>query len=575
MNDIELVKSKIDIAELLGSYFELKRAGANYKARCPFHNEKTASFMVSPTLQIYKCFGCGKSGDIFKFIQDYERVEFPEALRMLAQKAGVELTHTEYKNPKKEEEKKRIIEANTLTAKFYNYILTSHKSGKEGLEYAKKRMIDAKRVKDFLVGFAPVGNYNLKNFLIKKGFTEQELISFGLLVEKDKDVIDKFRNRLMQPIFDLKGNIVGFSGRYIGDFKGAPKYLNSPETIVYKKNELLYGLFQAKDFIREHKYLILVEGNIDILSSHRVGVGNIAAPLGTAFTVQQARLLKRFTDEVYFCFDSDDAGTKALIRSVGILEQVGLNHKVIDLGDFQDADDLIKKDEKLWPKKLAEARDSLEYLIEKLSNDLDLGSANGKRTFKSRIMPIISLISDEVMAIHYAKKVSMILEVPEETILDQLKNVKQKNYNNEKTEPEEEIVEEFYERELPKYEIYLLALILRQYKDEYAKMEAEVFTDSDLYSIFKLYLELKDVSKLLEKLQPPKQQILKEILLTDTEAVKDFKSEISKTYSSLLKEHLNQKVRHIKRELIINEDDLDLIYQLNEVTKEIKRLDKQ
>ncbi len=572
MNDIELVKSKIDIVDLLSGYFELKRAGANYKARCPFHNEKTPSFMVSPTLQIYKCFGCGKTGDVFKFIQDYERVEFPEALRVLAQKAGVELTHTEYKNPQKEEEKRRIIEANTLTAKFYNYILTSHKSGKEGLEYAKKRMIDSKRVKDFLVGFAPVGNYNLKNFLLSKGFNEKELISFGLLVEKDKDVIDKFRNRLMQPIFDLKGNIVGFSGRYVGDFKGAPKYLNSPETIVYKKNELLYGLFQAKDFIREKKYLILVEGNIDILTSHRVGIGNIAAPLGTAFTIQQAKLLKRFTDEVYFCFDSDEAGTKALIRGIELLEQVGINHKVIDLGEFQDADDLIKKDEKLWFKKLESAKDSIEYLIEKLATDLDLGSANGKRAFKSRIMPIISLIADEVMTIHYAKKVALILEVPIDTILDQLKNVKKKSMYHQ--EPEED-VEEFYERERPPYEIYLLALLLKEYRDDYTKLKAEVFTDSDIYSIFRLFLEVKDAIKLLEKLQPSKQQLLKEILLTDIEDVKDFKSQINKVYSRLYRKYLQQKIIHIKRELVVNEDDLDLVYQLNEMTKELKKLGKQ
>lgn len=419
MADIEEIKSKLDIVDVIASYVpELKKAGANYKACCPFHLEKSPSFTVNPSLQIFKCFGCGKAGDVIKFIEEIERVEFAEALKISAEKAGVELSNNiSPANQKEKKDKENLLRANSLTAKFYNFILLQHKSGKKGLEYAtKKRLIDIERIKEFVVGYAPAQPTNLKNFLISKGFLESDLLKWGLLVERNGKTIDKFRDRLIQPIFNLKGEVVAFSGRYLGSAKEAPKYLNSPETPVYKKNEMLYGLYQAKDYLKENNFLIIVEGNIDILSSHRVGIGNIIAPLGTAFTNNQAKLIKRFSEYVYFCFDTDTAGRKALIRGLGIAEEIELKHKVIDITGFQDADDLIKADPNLWLEKIKEAQQTMDYLINIFTRDQDMGSAEGKTNFEYNILPCLALLKDEVLFNHYRKAIASILEVSEEYI---------------------------------------------------------------------------------------------------------------------------------------------------------------
>jgi DNA primase len=245
--DIELIKSKLDIVDIVGSYIELKRAGGLYKANCPFHSEKTPSFTVNPSMQIFKCFGCGKAGDAIKFIQEYERIDFKEALKIAAEKAGVQIdTYSNTQNTITKEQKERFYKANTLAASYYSYILKQHIAGKGAREYALKRQISIKEIEKFKFGFAPANNSNLKNFMLKKGYAEKELVELGLCIDRDGTILDKFRNRLVQPILDINGNILGFSGRYLGQSENAPKYLNSSESIVYKKNELLYDIFNAK-----------------------------------------------------------------------------------------------------------------------------------------------------------------------------------------------------------------------------------------------------------------------------------------------------------------------------------------
>ncbi|MEO6729217.1 MAG: DNA primase [Candidatus Dojkabacteria bacterium] len=573
MTDIELVKSKLDIVELITSYVpSVTRAGANYRALCPFHNEKSPSFMINPSLQIFKCFGCGKAGDSIKFIEEIERLEFPEALKVAAEKAGVELTGRAIKKDEKLElEKKRLIEANELTAKFYHYILQTHKSGKPGRDYALKRQIDAERIQKFTIGYAPYLQENLKHFLEKKGFNEKELIKWGLLVERNGKTIDKFRNRLLQCIFNIRGDVIGFSGRYIGTSKDAPKYLNSPETLVYKKNEILYGLYHAKEALRQDKFAILVEGNIDILSSHRVGVENIVAPLGTAFTKNQAILLKRYVDEIYFSFDTDGAGTKALIRGMAILEEVGLKHKVIDLTGFQDADELICKKPEEWPERIKNAKDTVDYLLVKMQADIDLGSAEGKKRYSEIVLPIVASVKDSVSRNQYVKDLSLNLEVPPDTIINLLSHQKGTVASIEHvSEVGDEVVVQKKKNEL---EDFFLSLLMQGDSMSEVGVKIEWLESPLNQKIMELVINNSsgDFGEIESKLNEEERKSFEDILMIDVSGVKDRKGEMKKLSKRLKQDFLKREILRLRSELRKTLDKDKVISQIDSYVKELSK----
>lgn len=573
MTEIELVKSKLDIVEVISSYVPtVARAGANYRALCPFHNEKSPSFMINPSLQIFKCFGCGKAGDSIAFIQEIERLEFPEALKVAAEKAGVELSGRAIKKDEKLElEKKRLIEANELTAKFYHYILQTHKNGKSGRDYAQKRQIDGERMVKFMVGFAPIQNDALKKFLVSKGFNEKELVKWGLLVERNGKNIDKFRNRLMQCIFNIRGEVVGFSGRYIGTSKEAPKYLNSPETLVYKKNEMLYGLYHAKEALRKEKYAILVEGNIDILSSHRVGVENIVAPLGTAFTKNQATLLKRYVDEVYFSFDTDTAGTKALIRGMEILEDVGLKHKVVDLTGFQDADELICKEPNEWPERIKTAKDTVEYLLVKMQSGIDLGSAEGKKQYSSIVLPIVGSVKDSVSRNQYVKDLSLNLEVPPDTIINLLSHQKRPIVSTDNVSAVgDEVVKPIRKNEI---EEFFLSLLVQGDTMTEVGVKSEWLESPLNRKIMELIVSNSnnDLSEIEKKLSEEERKSFEDILMIDVSGVKERKEEMQKLSKRLKKDFLKREILRLRSELRKTLDKDKVISQIDSYVKELSK----
>jgi len=420
-DQIEEIKSKLDIVSVVQQYVpNLKRSGNNYFGLCPFHKEKTPSFSVNSELGLFKCFGCGEGGDVIKFLQSIEGLDFPKALELSAQKAGVTLNRTVSKEHLKiKEEKDTILQANKLAAKLFSYILLKHPAGEMGRKYIQKRKFKNEQIKDFGIGYAPKSFDNLKQFLNKKGYKDQDLVKWGLLVEKNGKIYDKFRGRLMFTIINHQGDIVGFSGRKIFEDDLGPKYLNSPETLVYKKSQTLFGLYQAKEFIRKENFVILVEGQPDLITSHSVGVKNVVAPLGTALTPDQLKLLKRYTDKIYFAYNSDEAGQKALIRSYQLAEAQNLESYVIEIKGFKDVDELINGGGN-WQKIVSDPTDVINYFIDQLAAKYDFSNPRAKAKYISEIVGYISNIKNPVAVADYIRKVSEKADVDQGIINDEV-----------------------------------------------------------------------------------------------------------------------------------------------------------
>jgi DNA primase len=435
---IEEIKSKLDIVSVVSQYVPtLKRSGRNHFGLCPFHKEKTPSFSVNSELGLFKCFGCQEAGDVIKFIEKIEGLDFPKALEEAAKRAGVVLKKTSSpRDIEAEKQKKDLLSANSLACEFYNYLLLKHPSGEICREYAQKRKLPKDILEKFKIGYAPAGYENLKNFLIKKGFNQNDLVNWGLLVNKNGKIYDKFRKRFMFPIISHQGDIIGFSGRLIDPEDKGPKYLNSPETPVYKKSNTLFGLYQSKEAIRKEGFAVLVEGNVDILSSHKAGIKNIVAPLGTALTSEQVSLLKRYCDTVYFALDTDDAGQKALIKDLGMVDFAGMNSSILDIGQYNDVDALITNGGN-WEETVKNPKDVVIYFIETLQKKYDLTKPLEKNKFIKQILEIITRINNPVLINDYLNKMVGIVRIDLAVLASELKKIKEiLKTNNIDTLPE-------------------------------------------------------------------------------------------------------------------------------------------
>jgi len=348
MTDINEIKSRLNIEDVVAEYIKLEKSGIGFKAPCPFHNEKTPSFNVSPSRGIYKCFGCGESGDIFNFVEKIEGISFQESLEKLAQKAGVELTKSTGKS-KKEREKEKTEKENLLkiledSTKFFQINLLKDEKAKN---YLKKRGVDEKTVKKFRIGLAKDSWHDLEIFLTKKGYSKVNIEKVGLIKKNEKgNVYDRFRDRIVFPIFDLNDNPIAFSGRDLSEKDNTAKYLNSPETIFFNKSEILYGLNLAKNEARRRKYFIIVEGQMDLIMSHKVGFKNTVATSGTSLTEQHLKNLSRFSKNLIFAFDSDNAGIEASYKGMKKALTEDFDVKILNIPENNDPADIILDDEK-------------------------------------------------------------------------------------------------------------------------------------------------------------------------------------------------------------------------------------
>jgi DNA primase len=423
LETIEQIAAGNDIVDVIGSYFPLKRAGANFKALCPFHQEKTPSFMVSPGRQTFHCFGCGAGGSVFRFVMEYEHVDFPSAVRKLATRAGI--TIVEQRGAADEdrhyETRRKLLKLHAEAAEWFHENLTKREVGEPARKYLKQRGITGEIAKRWQLGYAPDEWDAFGGWARGQGFDTRELIASGLIKTKDDDQTsnlspqtsyDRFRGRIMFPICNDVGEVIAFSGRLLKDEEGAAKYLNSPETPLFRKGNVLFGLHKSKRALIEANCAIVCEGQLDLISLFEAGITNVVAPQGTAFTENQARILKRFVNEVVLCFDSDAAGAKAAERSLDALLENDFIIRVVELPAGEDPDSLVRRDGKeQFEKRVATARDFFDYRIEREITGIDLTSMGAKIQAARNLAATVSRVHDPVLRGEVVNKTSARLGV--------------------------------------------------------------------------------------------------------------------------------------------------------------------
>lgn len=429
MTRVEEIKSKLDIVELIQEFTPLKQSGINFKGLCPFHNEKTPSFIVSREKQFFKCFGCNLGGDIFTFLQKIENIEFPEALKILADKSGVELKHQAY-NPQFQNLKTRLYELHEIATKFYQDQLTNSPVGRNAREYLiNYRKLSQEIIAEFKIGYAPDSWDAISKFLKINGFSDNEILQSGLVVQKNRyndarNYYDRFRDRIMFPITDHNSNIVGFSGRAMKSEEPA-KYINTPQTVIYNKSQILYGLDKAKKSIRELNFVVLVEGQMDVVASHKAGVKNIIASSGTALTQDQIKILQRYTGNLAMCFDQDAAGVVAGERGIEMAWQSGMSVKVIILPQaIKDPDELVQKSSKAWQEAVNKKVNFMDYFFTVNLQNQSLDNIDVKRKIGARLLSWIAKLGDAIEKDYYLKKLAAVLNVDENALRESLSKIK-------------------------------------------------------------------------------------------------------------------------------------------------------
>jgi DNA primase len=432
---VEQIKQRLSVVDVIQSYIKLDKAGANFKARCPFHSEKTASFFVSPARDIWHCFGCGKGGDIFRFVMEIEGIEFVEALKILADRAGIKL---QMEDPRLRSERTRLLDLMKASTDFYrDYLLKQ----KDIIDYLHKRGLEDSTIQSYLLGYAPQeknGWRNLYEFLLNKGYSDEEMEKSGMAIkadQKEKRYYDRFRGRITFPLFDFSGRIVGFSGRLYPEEEkeGTGKYINSPQTILYDKSKILYGFDRAKMEIRKKDACVLVEGQMDILMSHQAGVLNCVAVSGTGLTPHHLESIGRLTNNLTVCFDKDEAGLIAAGRGIDLALEKGFEVKVAILPFGKDPADVACKNPPAWQKAVEESHPIIDFYLKTISEKIT-DSRELKHEVEKIVLPYLSYIQSEIERSHWVGEIAKRLGIREEPIWEQLKKMKLKELKVEKDE---------------------------------------------------------------------------------------------------------------------------------------------
>lgn len=577
MNDArDEIRSRVNLEDLVSEYVELKRAGRNFKALSPWTNEQTPSFMVSPDKQIWHDFSSGKGGDIFGFIMEVEGMEFREALEYLARKAGVELANFDSKRSAEvAKQKKKLYEISSLATQFYQYCLTKDKSAAEYV--LKNRKLTKEIIKEFQIGYAPNSKLLLRNFLEKKKFSLSDIRLAGLLNRFDGDL---FRGRVMIPLMDPSGAPIGFTGRALKDEPNSPKYLNTPQTTLYDKSRHVFGLSQAKQSIRRDGFAVVVEGNMDVIASHQVGVKNVVATAGTAMTVQHLKSLARFAGDIRLCFDADQAGVNATERAIALAQTAGVELSIITLdqsaGEAKDPDELIQKDANLWKNSIAHPQPAVDWIFDQYEKRLDTKSANGKRQFSTIALKLVESLNDPVEKEHYLDEISRRIGTSRQALVAKFSDVKQKPKPKRRTKIDKSTVEKATPKTELLYEEDLLGLAVAH------KESAELLQD-----LPENCLDAPERNELLGILKQNNREKLKKydnyvkiLLLKVDERYDGWKTsevavEITRLVQKVQKQHLEKQKDSLQDQLkdaeIQGDDNLarELLLEITKLNKEI------
>lgn len=511
---ISEIKGKLDIIEFLGTFITLKKAGRNYKANCPFHNEKTPSFVISPDRQIWHCFGaCQDGGDVIKFFMKWENITFYEALKELAQKTGVKLVTSSIEDHSWKQ-KERLFAINALAAKYFNYILENHKIAAPAREYLTTRNISDKLIKTFSLGYAPNSWDSLLKFMAKKKYTPIDIEAVGLAIKGDKGShYDRFRGRIVFPLKDARGNILGFSGRAMGDSDTGAKYVNTPETEIYHKRETLFGIDISRDAIRKTESVILVEGEFDMISCFREGIENSVAIKGSAVTKDQLILISRLCKHIILALDSDFSGSETIKRAIKDAQSLDFKIEVAVSQNGKDPDEAFKNDPIGYKKILKNPVNIYDFIIDNTLSRFPKIDAFAKREIADEIIPFIAHIENPIIKSHYIRRLSQILEVDENSVETSIRDFLKgqitktnKRFTDEKPVPKKrnEIIEQ-----------YILAMVFQSEHPREVLGRLEGFILSDDFSIGayqKIYEQLLSYTPEVIDPQTFEKQLPKELI---------------------------------------------------------------
>ncbi|HUD10259.1 MAG TPA: DNA primase [Candidatus Saccharimonadales bacterium] len=455
MDAIEEVKARLSIEDVISEYVQLKRSGRNWRGLSPFTNEKTPSFMVSPEKQIWHDFSSGKGGNMFNFVMEMEGLDFKGALELLARQAGIDLEQYRTHGADNGPDKKRLQEVLELSTKFYQRHFTRYQVAFNYILHERK--FTRETVLTWRIGYAPASGSALTNFLSSKGFTEMEMNQAGVSVRRSQGYVDMFRDRLIIPLQDSFGAVIGFTARILSDSPNAPKYINTPHTVLYDKSRHVFGLHLAKEAIRKDGYAVVTEGNLDVIASHQAGVAQVVAVAGTALTEQQVKILSRLTNDIRLCFDADRAGLAATERSIPIASKVGVSLGIIDIPSGKDPDELIRKDPKLWQAAVNSQTYALDWLMEHYKQLIDINSAPGKRQFTDILLPLVRRLSDSVEQDHYMNAIASAIDVSRDALASKLHGIPENKvaYKSQRNVP---VLSSAEQIEYDKLQDHLLAL---------------------------------------------------------------------------------------------------------------------
>lgn len=582
-NPVEEIKRKIDIVDFIGSYISLKKTGRNFKANCPFHQEKTPSFIVSPERQIWHCFGaCNTGGDIIKFLMKWENITFYEALRDLAKKAGVKLARVSFED-NVWKKKQKLFEINHLAAQYYQFILEKTKYGRKAVKYLLDRGIKKETAIKFQLGYAPLSWDSLRSYFKRKQYSPHEVEETGLIIKGKRDYYDRFRGRLIFPIKNSRNEIIGFSGRLLDKEADEAKYINTPETLLYHKRETLYGIDLAREAMKKEGSVFLVEGEFDMISSFQHGVKNIVAIKGTAVTNEQLMLLKRYINRINFFLDADQAGEEAIKRTIEEVEKLDFETGVVTIDFGKDPDEAIRKDAVKFKQSLKKPVPIYDFLLNYLQKKYSPNEAFGKKKIGEEMVFYLEKIKNPIVQSHYLKKLASLIQVNESVIYSLIRKAKYKSKNKasfrlskkeDKKEPRELVVQK-----------YLLSFIFQD-DDPYKIVEEinkiiseEDFSFPAFQKIWQIFIKLKKTNpdkfvlqKLVDSLPAQLQTVFDEVYLFASHNLVPKTNNIKKLAYELKKFSLKRAIT----ELVSSQEEITLNKRkrLQELSKQLTQVEK-